>query len=65
MGMRETPPPEADNASERREFTDPLPLEELLELAEVDETDLEVAIAWWEENASPRFKTVLDEDVSA
>lgn len=41
-------------------FGEPLELEFLLEFATVDEIDMESAIQWWDETASPDWVGALD-----
>jgi hypothetical protein len=41
---------------------DPLPLEELLDIAEIDIEDIENAADWWDENASLEWEGALDSD---
>lgn len=39
---------------------EPLPLDELLDIAKVDSTDAESASTWWDENASEDWIGALD-----
>lgn len=53
------------NSSEpppKPEFGDLLDLELLLALAQVDESDLESAAAWFDEHASPEWRGALDSE---
>lgn len=49
---QDDPQPEAENSPKppKRDFGEPLPLEELLAMAQIDETDLLQAQQWWNEN---------------
>lgn len=47
----------AHNANIRGE---PLPLDELLEIAEIDPADVESAAQWWDDNASEDWIGALD-----
>lgn len=40
---------------------EPLPLDELLAFAEIDELDVEFAAEWWDKHASPEWRGALDE----
>lgn len=44
------------------DFGEPLDLDELLDFAEIDEEDVEDALDWFDENASPDWIGVLDND---
>ena len=41
---------------------EPLSLEEMLELAEIDLEDIESAAQWWDDNASPEWRGALDSE---
>lgn len=41
---------------------EPLPIEDLLLFANVDATDAESAIAWWDDNASAEWVGALDSE---
>lgn len=39
---------------------EPLPLDELLSMAEIDADDIESAAQWWDDNASEGWEGALD-----
>ena len=41
-------------------FGEPMPLDDLLDLAQVDQTDIDSAVDWWDENASELFFGALE-----
>lgn len=43
-----------------RPFGEPVDLDVLLEIAEIDEDDMADAIDWWDENASDEWVGALD-----
>ena len=43
------------------EFGDAGDLEELMQLAEITDADIDAAVAWWNDNASPAWVGALDE----
>lgn len=55
-----TQPTETPNASPRKIQGQPMPLEELLEIAEIDADDVESAAEWWDEYASEDWIGALD-----
>lgn len=45
-----------------RPFGKPIDLEVLLEIAEIDEDDIDDALQWWDSNASPDWIGVLNNE---
>lgn len=43
-----------------RPFGEPVDLDVLLEIAEIDDDDMADAIDWWDDNASPEWVGALD-----
>ena len=47
--------------TENQQDKDPGSLAELMELAIIDEVDIESAVAWWDEHASDAWQGALEE----
>lgn len=53
-------PNEPPTNDEMPDFGEPMDLDDLLQLAELDEADMDASAAWWDEHASNTFKGALD-----
>ena len=52
----------SEGAANLRIQGEPLPLDELLDFATIDPSDLESAADWWDEYASPEWVGALDSE---